>query len=291
MRQGCKLSPMPSFIGAWDLTVHRPSGEFPSWVLLGKKGGQYVGIWGSARSIASIAFVDERVEFELPSQYEGIEGNLRFELTQHGDACYGFAWIWDEEPYAVSGRRAPEMLRKGEPVFGKPIDLLASGLAGFAARWEDKDFNWSMVDGVLVNSTVGTDLITTELFSDFRLEAEYTYPAGSNSGIYLRGRYEFQILDDFGQVPSVGSSAGIYGFFAPSVNAIHPPEAWNRAVIELRGRHVTVDLNGQRVLDEVIPGITGGAMDSHEGEPGPILLQGDHGPVSFRRLTLTPINH
>ena len=142
----------------------------------------------------------------------------------------------------------------------------------------------------LVNSAVGTDLITKALFTDFRLEAEYSYPEGSNSGIYLRGRYEFQILDDYGQGTSVGSSAAIYGFFAPSVNAVYAPGEWNRAVIELRGRHVTVDLNGVRVLDEVIPGITGGAMDSHEGEPGCILLQGDHGPVNFRKLVLTTVS-
>ena len=74
------------------------------------------------------------------------------------------------------------------------------------------------------------------------------------------------------------------------MNAVHAPGEWNRAVIELRGRHVTVDLNGMRVLDEDIPGITGGALDSNEGLPGPILLQGDHGPVSFRKLILTPIS-
>lgn len=280
---------MSSFLGAWDLTVHRPSGEFPSWFEFDKDGGRYVGIWGSARPIIS-AFLDgDRVEFELPSQYEGIETNLKFDLTSSGDTCSGFATIWDAEPYPVSGLRAPEMIRSGDAVYGEPVDLLSSGLDGFAARWDDKEFNWSMVDGVLVNLVVGTDLITKALFTDFRLEAEYSYPAGSNSGIYLRGRYEFQILDDYGQEPSVGSSAAIYGFFAPSVNAVHSPGEWNRAVIDLRGRHVTVDLNGRRVLDEVIPGITGGAMDSHEGEPGCILLQGDHGPVSFRKLVLSQI--
>ena len=55
------------------------------------------------------------------------------------------------------------------------------------------------------------------------------------------------------------------------------------------GRVLTVVLNGERVIDrQVIPGITGGALDSDEGAPGPILLQGDHGPVEFRKITLTP---
>ena len=146
-----------------------------------------------------------------------------------------------------------------------------------------------MENGVLVNSAKGTDVVTIEGFTDFRLEAEYCYPENSNSGIYLRGRYEFQIVDDYGQQPSVGSSAAIYGFFAPSENTVKPANEWNRAVIELVGRHVTIELNGQTVINDRIPGITGGALDSRESEPGPILVQGDHGPVSFRKLLLTPI--
>lgn len=284
---------MSSFVGSWDLTVHRPSGDFPSWFEISESNGsfegRYVGIWGSARPILSIQLDGDSLEFALPSQYEGIETDLVFRLTADGDTCSGSATIWDDEPHKVTGARAPSMVRKGDRIEGEPIDLLDAGLGGFAARWLDKDFNWSMIDGVLVNGAVGTDLITTALYTDFRLEAEYTNPSGSNSGIYLRGRYEFQILDDFGSAPSVGSSAAIYGFFAPSENAVKPSEEWNSAVIELVGRSVSVSLNGKKVLEEQIPGITGGAMDSNEGEPGPILLQGDHGPVSFRKLVLTPI--
>lgn len=284
---------MSSFVGSWDLTVHRPSGDFPSWFEIsdsnGSIEGRYVGIWGSARPILSIQLDGDSLEFALPSQYEGIETDLVFRLTADGDTCLGSATIWDDEPYKVTGARAPSMVRNSHRIEGEPIDLLAAGLGGFAARWLDKDFNWTMINGVLVNGAVGTDLITTTLYTDFRLEAEYTYPSGSNSGIYLRGRYEFQILDDFGSAPSVGSSAAIYGFFAPSENAVKPSEEWNSAVIELVGRSVSVSLNGKKVLEEQIPGITGGAMDSNEGEPGPILLQGDHGPVSFRKLVLTPI--
>jgi hypothetical protein len=217
---------MSSFVGSWDLTVHRPSGDFPSWFEISESNGsfegRYVGIWGSARPILSIQLDGDSLEFALPSQYEGIETGLVFRLTTDGDTCSGSATIWEEEPYSVTGKRAPSMARSGSRIESDPIDLLAGGLEGFAARWLDKDFNWSMIDGVLVNGAVGTDLITTALYTDFRLEAEYTYPSGSNSGIYLRGRYEFQILDDFGSEPSVSSSAAIYGFFAPSENAVEP---------------------------------------------------------------------
>ena len=281
---------MTGFAGFWDLTVHRPSGSFPSWIGISDVGGQYVGIWGSARPITVFQRNGDNLVFELPNQYEGVENNLRFELTMTGDECTGTAVIWDAEPYLVTGKRAPEMIRLGERIFGEPIDLLARGLGGFSARRSDMDFNWSMLDGILVNIAKGSDLITNDLFTDFRLEAEYSYPSGSNSGIYLRGRYEFQILDDYGQPPSVGSSGAIYGFYAPNQNAVNPAGEWNSAVIELTGRWVDIYLNGKYVLDENIFGITGGAMDSHEGEPGPVLLQGDHGPVSFRKLTLTPIS-
>lgn len=288
-----KLSAMSSVLGAWDVTVHRPSGPFPSWFEisndLGEIVGRYVGIWGSSRPIPSIVIDGNRLSFALPPQYEGCKSDLRFELTIEGDYISGQAWIWEDEPYPVSGTRAPAMDRAaGTP--GEPIDLIAAGLEGFTARWTDMAFNWSMENGILVNSAKGTDIVSIQKFTDFRLEAEYTYPEKSNSGIYLRGRYEFQILDDFGSEPSVGSSAAIYGFFAPNRNAIHPAEEWNHAVIELIGRKVTVELNGHLVVEDTIPGITGGALDSNEGEPGPILLQGDHGPVSFQKLLLTPFN-
>lgn len=281
---------MPTNLGAWDLTVFRPSGEFPSWFEITETGGRYVGIWGSSRLITSIDMQGDRLTFELPSQYEGIDHNLRFELAFEGDNCAGFATIWDAEPYPVSGTRAPSMDRSGDAVEGEPIDLLHNGFDGFTARWPEMECNWSYEDGILINSAKGTDIVSKDDYMDFRLEAEYQYPAGSNSGIYLRGRYEFQILDDHGQAPSVGSSAAIYGFFAPSENAIYPADHWNRAVIELVGRKVSVELNGRIVVEDRIPGITGGALDSNEGDPGPILLQGDHGPVSFRKLVLTPLS-
>jgi hypothetical protein len=97
-----------------------------------------------------------------------------------------------------------------------------------------------------------------------------------------------QIFDDYGAKPSVGSSAAIYGFLTPSKNAILPAGEWNRAEITLIGRHVAIVLNGEEVVRGEIPGITGGALDSDEGTPGPLFLQGDHGPVTFRRLDLTP---
>ena len=140
-----------------------------------------------------------------------------------------------------------------------------------------------------MNTTPGNDLVTEQKFTDFQLHAEFRYPPRSNSGIYLRGRYEVQIEDNYGEEPECHKIGGIYGFLTPSVNAAKKAGEWQTLDVTLVGRVVTVVLNGERIIDrQAIPGITGGALDSHEGEPGPIFLQGDHGPIEFRRLTLTP---
>ena len=87
-----------------------------------------------------------------------------------------------------------------------------------------------------------------------------------------------QIEDNFGHEPDSHEIGGIYGFLTPIKNAAKKPGEWQTLEITLVGRAVTVVLNGEQVIDrQAIPGITGGALDSDEGEPGPIMLQGDHG--------------
>jgi hypothetical protein len=83
--------------------------------------------------------------------------------------------------------------------------------------------------------------------------------------------------------------SGVYGFIEPSVIAAKKAGEWNSYDITLVGRMLTVVANGTRVIcDREIPGITGGAIDSNEGAPGPLLLQGDHGPIEFRNIVITP---
>jgi hypothetical protein len=124
------------------------------------------------------------------------------------------------------------------------------------------------------------------------LHAEFRYPPDGNSGVYLRGRYEAQI-EDSTVTASAGEATGgtgaIYGFLIPNQNAVKGANEWQTYDITLVGRRVTIVLNGKQVVCEAnIPGITGGALDSQEGEPGPIMLQGDHGPVEYRNVILTP---
>ena len=106
------------------------------------------------------------------------------------------------------------------------------------------------------------------------------YPQESNSGIYLRGRYEVQVEDSFGKDPNSILFGAVYGFLTPNQMAAKPAGEWQVFDITLIGRRVTIIANDKIIInDQIIPGITGGALDSNEGAPGPIMLQGDHGKV------------
>jgi hypothetical protein len=160
-------------------------------------------------------------------------------------------------------------------------------LAGFEPRSAEHAGCWRVQGGVLAATPPYVDLVSEATFGDFRLHAEVRFPAGSNSGIYLRGRYEVQIQDDLGHALDALRMGGIYGFIAPAADAARRAGEWQTLDVELVGRFVTVVLNGTTLIEaQEIPGITGGALDSDERAPGPIMLQGDHGPVEFRNLAI-----
>jgi len=144
-------------------------------------------------------------------------------------------------------------------------------------------------NGILKSPKAGANLVSVEKFEDFKLHIEFRYAKGSNSGIYLRGRYELQVDDAAGLDPSSHHLGGLYGFIAPSENVARAASEWQTMDVTLVGRMLTYTLNGTTVIcNREIPGITGGALDSAEGEPGPLLLQGDHGPVEYRNIVVTP---
>ena len=262
---------------------------FPSWVEIGNGEGQFVGRFGSARPLERLTIDGDRVTFALPKQYENRTTEMVFEGTLQEGILSGTTTLDDGRGSTWTAVAAPSLPNRA-PNFGEPASLIGEDLSNWRPRSPEWQNHWKVEDGMLVNTGVGTDLVSLDTFTDFRLESEYKYPIGSNSGIYLRGRYEFQIVDDYeGARNGVGNSGAIYGFLAPSRNAVKAPGEWNTVQITLIGRFVTVVLNGETVVDnQEIPGITGGALDSHEGAPGPIFLQGDHGPVTFRKLTMTP---
>ncbi len=207
-----------------------------------------------------------------------------------GEQIHGTLTNADGAPLEWTAVRAPPLPAAEAPVWGEPIELFnGADLTGWKPRHTDAPNFWRADNGVLVNEDAGTDLITEASFEDFRLHIEVRVPTGSNSGIYLRGRYEVQVQDDHGKEPHARHMGGIYGQVTPTSNAALPAGEWQTLDITLLGRWVTVVLNGETIIDhQEIPGITGGALDSNEFEPGPIFLQGDHGKVLYRNIVLTP---
>jgi hypothetical protein len=285
----------PSIIGRWDLSVQDQHGEYPSWLEVRRSGhrtlvGSFVGQFGSARPISRVEFADGEVRFSVPPQWEEGKNDLAFEGRFQGDVLRGETTDANGKRLRWTGRRAPTLKRAAPPHWGRPVPLLdGKDLTGWKPRSAKGKNSWTVRGGILVNTVAGTDLMTHAKFTDFKLHAEFRYPRGSNSGIYLRGRYEVQIEDDPEGDPDCHSMGAVYGFLTPSINAAKRAGQWQAIDITLVGRIVTVVLNGERIIDrQVIPGITGGALESDEGAPGPILLQGDHGPIEFRNLILTP---
>lgn len=281
-------------IGRWDLVVERGAQGAPSWLEVERSGsatlvGQFVGSGGSARPIAKIEFTDGTFRFAIPPQWESNPRDITFEGRLDGDRVTGTMTMGDGQTVKWSGTRAPKLRRTAAPVWGEPITLLkGASLDGWqpVGRGESQ---WSVEGGVLKNAKSGSNLRTTQTFEDFKLHAEFRVPKGANSGVYLRGRYELQIDDAAGLDPSSHHLGGLYGFIAPSENVARPAGEWQTMDVTLVGRMLTFTLNGTMVIcNREIPGITGGALDSAEGEPGPLLLQGDHGPVEFRNVVVTP---
>jgi hypothetical protein len=280
-------------MGRWDLVVQMLSGEQPAWLEIRRSGhqtlvGQFVGWHGSARPIARVDVDDNGLRFAIPPQWERGPGDLIVEGQLHGDQLSGSMVTPDGSRLTWTGRRAPSLRRAAVPKWGQPIRLV--GGAGFASwRVVQGNNEWQVVDGVLRNVKTGGNLVTEATFTDFQLHLEFRYPSGGNSGVYLRGRYEVQILDGPTEEPAPDLLGAIYGFLTPTEIVTNGPHEWNTFDITLVGRLVTVVVNGQTVISrQAIPGITGGALDSGEGAPGPIMLQGDHGPIEFRNIVLTP---
>jgi hypothetical protein len=95
------------------------------------------------------------------------------------------------------------------------------------------------------------------------------------------------VVDSWGKPPGSREMGGIYGQVTPSRNAAKPAGEWQSYDITLVGRRVKVVLNGVTIINWAeIPGITGGALDSDEGAPGPIMLQGDHTAVQYRNIAV-----
>jgi len=184
--------------------------------------------------------------------------------------------------------------------FGQPITLFnGKDLTGWRLIDEKQKNGFSAQDGILTTDPKQTEgqphisygnLRTDQEFEDFNLKLEVNVPEGSNSGVYLRGMYEIQVLDSYKKPLDSHNMGALYSRVTPSVSAEKPAGTWQTMDMTLCDRHVTVILNGVKIIDnQPIYGPTGGAMKSDVNTPGPIYLQGDHGKVSYRNIVLTPI--
>ena len=205
-----------------------------------------------------------------------------------------------------SGKKIPALPPKpdlSKVKFGKPVKLVDASMTSYEGIWEPMNkgaFNgWSFKDGVLSNRVIddqgknkhGTNLKTVaNTFEDFNLKTEMNMSKDGNSGIYLRGIYEIQMLDSYGKGLDCHHMGALYGRITPTASAEKPAGEWQTIDITLCDRHITVILNGQKIVDnQPAMGVTGGAITSDEFVPGPIYLQGDHSDISLRNMVLTPI--
>ncbi|MBY0434327.1 MAG: DUF1080 domain-containing protein [Cyclobacteriaceae bacterium] len=276
--------------GRWDLVIAKDGQQLPSWLEMRHSGfkalvGRFVFAFGSARPVSEVKLNDGKFSFSIPPQWEGGNQNMEFEGVLEGESLKGTMVYTDGKKYSLTGSRAPSLLRDKPVVWGSPIQLFnGKDLSGWHTEGKNQ---WVAENGVLKSPKSGSNIITDKTFSDFKLHIEFNYPKGSNSGIYLRGRYEVQVMDSKGAEPWDDQFSGVYGFLQPNQMMAKEAGEWQTYDITLVGRTVTVVANGVTVIcDQVIPGITGGAIDSREGEPGPIFLQGDHGPIEYRNIVI-----
>jgi len=276
-------------LGRWDLTVESSNTSFPSWLEIRLRTeeqlmARLVGQFGSVRHATTVSYRDDELMVSVPVQYERGTEELVFTGSRRADSLIGLVDL-NGSTLPWSGARAPSLERDAEPVWGQPVPLIGSDLSGWRMRQGTDAGCWSVSDGILRATPPCVDIVTDREFDDFQLRLEFRYPPGSNSGVYLRGRYEVQIQDDYGKALDPLRLGGIYGFIAPTDDAARPAGEWQIYEIQLVGRRVTVILNGTEIIsNREIPGITGGALDSHEGSPGPLMLQGDHGPIEYRNV-------
>lgn len=280
----------PAIIGRWDLTFQRPNGSTGSgWLEVRHSGnktlvGSFVGLSGSARPVSEVQVAGNEARFTIPPQWERADGNVAVTARLENDRLTGSMTIGSTAPIPFTGVRAPALRRASPPQWNTPEPLFnGRDLTGWHALGTSE---WEADNGILRNKKSGGNLVTDAKFTDFKLHVEFRYPSGGNSGIYLRGRYEVQVADT-GDELEVGSLGAIYGFLEPSDPAAKKAGDWQTFDVTLVGRMVTVVLNGTTIVaNREIPGPTGAALDSDEGAPGPLLLQGDHTAVEYRNLTI-----
>ncbi len=318
-----QYTPVEPFLGMWALTLDYENNN-AGWLEVRQEEGyldaELLWRWGSVYPV-DFTFVNNgklilnhRNEVVMKRDAEGnplrtIHPYYWFEITDSGkDRIEGVYYRPRQdglqlEAVSFSGVRIPPY--KDPPdlqrvKYKDPVNLFnGRDLEGWTLLHPNSVNGWKVEEGVLVNDPVQPsdgshihygNLRTVETFEDFKLSLEVNVPEGSNSGVYLRGIYEVQVMDTYGREPDPHHMGALYSRIAPSEAAEKPAGEWQKMEMILYKRHLTVVLNGKKIIDnQPVKGVTGGAITSDEFSPGPIYLQGDHGRVMYRNILLTPI--
>jgi len=291
------------FNGRWDITVASPSSPRGWWLEVSGAGtenikGKFLGApVGLLDEIPKLSISEGELRFALEAKFrkdhgpeKGLywarmeEGKLKGTFEIEGDPSTYFEW---------TGVRAPALAEKDDGSWkrGDPVVLFdGRDLTGWMAVPSGHPGGWLVKDGALSASFGASDLISDKKFANFVLDVEYRMEPHTKSGIGLRGRYEISLADDTDRPLSNRTTGAVLGRIAPMLNAARPPGEWQMLGIRLVGREVTVVLNGIRVINrQSIDGPTSIALDTNEGEPGPLLLDGGRGMIEFRRIVLYPL--
>lgn len=296
------------FVGRWALTI--PGGG-AGWLGVEEKDGALSSsvLWGGGSVVPTTSTKVDGDTLIVTREQKNKEGKVTTETITakaEGDMLKATTAKKNEEgkevgkPAEFTGKRIAELPPKpdlSKVKFGEPVQLLnGKDLTGWRLLKEGVDNGWSVVDGVLQNRVVKAkdkhfgNLRTDAEFEDFNLKTEVRTQEGSNSGIYLRGIYEVQVMESFGKPLDSHHMGALYSRITPSVNAEKPVGEWQTLDITLVDRHLTVVLNDKTIIDnQAVLGCTGGAMTSDESKPGPIYLQGDHTNVDYRNMVLRPV--
>ena len=285
------------FLGKWDITATTATDRYPLWLEVKNEGGKLTAMFqertGSVHALPEIAMEGQELVFSTgapekagapkPVYRARVENNALAGTLTRGADVVKFVGVRPPKWGAVDANAKHQ--------YTETIDLFnGKDLAGWTFQFPKADPGWVVKDGLLTNEKGGNNIVSERQFKDFSVSMEYKLEKDSNSGLYLRGRYELQVLDDAGKPPTLTGHMSVYGRVTPAVNASKPAGEWQAVEVTLVGNRVTVVLNGQKVQDNVaIEGITGGALNGDEAAAGPIMIQGDHTRIWIRKLVVRPI--
>ncbi|MGA3073463.1 MAG: DUF1080 domain-containing protein [Bryobacteraceae bacterium] len=281
------------FAGRWDFNITTPGGTRACWLGVTAKGGD-LEVWyqppgGNVYQVKDVHVDGSHLTLTL-SAATASRPAMTWNLEASGGKLTGVQKSGDITT-ELTGMRSPAMKRSAPTAWTDPEPLFnGKDLAGWEPIGNPAASHWKVEDGLLLNTAHGANLKSTRKFEDFKVHYEVNCPDDGNSGFYLRGRYEVQIeYEPLTSNPPERRIGSIYGRIAPQPELPRAPGQWETFDVTLVGRMVTVVHNGDTVIDhKEIEGITGGALDANEGEPGPFYIQGDHtGGLKFRNIAVS----